>query len=717
MRPALPRSGIGVAWILLASPAMADDGGPPPAPGAAGAPIEVRIIGDKAGALQGTHGSGTVIGAREIERAQPFDLAEILRRVPGVQVRQEESAGLRFDVGIRGLDAARSRRVLMLEDGVPLQVNPYAEPDMYHPPAIERVRGIEVVKGSGSLLFGPQTIGGVINLLTLAPPSECRVKVELGGGSFGYARALASYGDAFRGVRYIVQAFHKQGNGIREEDFRADDLLAKVAFETSARGEATLKLGVHDERARSTQVGLTRPMFEADPRRPSFAPHDFLHVRRFEASFLHQQQLGPDTKLRTLVYAYTTRFSWRRQDYDRSLVPGTSYERIVGDTTVPGGALYFKQTNSIPDRAFDVAGIEPSIEQRVSTAGVLHTMSAGARFLVEFAHRAQRAGQSPQSDAGDLLLDERHRSLAFAAYVQDQIAFRDDLLVTLGLRFEHADYLREVNRQVVGSVPEDVSIRGESHVNELIPGIGATYGSADRHLFAGLHVGFAPPRATVAIATTGQDQELDSERSLNYELGARVALKKWLELEATGFLSNFENQVLPQGRSFGEAILVNAGQTRHVGAEAAALFGVGAALGLGLRVDLGASYTLAQATFVGGPNAGKLVPYSPLHSASATVDVEHPWGIGGQVALSYVGSQLTDQGNTEAVDVTGRLGRMAPRGLIDLGVRYREGRTGLEAGLGVKNLLDTVYVVGRRPDGIFTGGFRQITLGLRWAPR
>lgn len=82
-----------------------------------------------------------------------------------------------------------------------------------------------------------------------------------------------------------------------------------------------------------------------------------------------------------------------------------------------------------------------------------------------------------------------------------------------------------------------------------------------------------------------------------------------------------------------------------------------------------------------------------------------------------MGSQLTDQGDTEEVDATGRLGRMNPRGLMNLGVRYREGRTGLEAGLGVKNLLDTVYVVGRRPDGIFTGGFRQITLGLRWAPR
>jgi hypothetical protein len=32
----------------------------------------------------------------------------------------------------------------------------------------------------------------------------------------------------------------------------------------------------------------------------------------------------------------------------------------------------------------------------------------------------------------------------------------------------------------------------------------------------------------------------------------------------------------------------------------------------------------------------------------------------------------------------------------------------------VKNALDQLYIASRRPEGIFTGGFREIMLGLRW---
>src|SRR5258708_28437 len=118
----------------------------------------------------------------------------MLRRVPGLVVRQEYGGGGRLALGVRGLDNGRSRHLLILEDGIPVSLNPYAEPDMYYSPPIERMRGIEVVKGSGSILFGPQTIGGVVNFLSLSPPTRQSATVDVEGGQYGYARTLASYG-------------------------------------------------------------------------------------------------------------------------------------------------------------------------------------------------------------------------------------------------------------------------------------------------------------------------------------------------------------------------------------------------------------------------------------------------------------------------------------------------------------------------------------------
>ena len=133
-------------------------------------PTEVRVIGSRPD-LQKIPGSGYLVTEKDIARAQPFSVGEMLRRVPGVQVRDEPGGGNRLDISIRGLESGRSRRVLVLEDGIPVALNPYSEPDMYYAPPVERMRGIEVVKGSGSVLFGPQTTGGVINFLTLVPPS------------------------------------------------------------------------------------------------------------------------------------------------------------------------------------------------------------------------------------------------------------------------------------------------------------------------------------------------------------------------------------------------------------------------------------------------------------------------------------------------------------------------------------------------------------------
>jgi Fe(3+) dicitrate transport protein len=675
-------------------------------------PLEVSVIGEHPDALGSVPGSGMVVSATEIRRADPQDAAELLRRVPGVVVRQEESAGLRFDLGIRGIDAMRGHSVLVLEDGVPLAVNPYAEPDLYFAPVIERARQIEVVKGSGNILFGPQTTAGVINFLTIPLPDRTEAKLDVTGGDHGYARYLARYGDAYGGARWLVQVLHKQGDGFRGEDFRIDDVLAKASFATGARGALRVKFGFHDERARSTEVGLTQPMYLADPLRPTFTPDDALEARRIEVSLVHEQRITDAVALRTLAYAYTTSRVWRRQDYDRAVMPGVTYDRIVGDTTVPGGALYFRNTTTIPDRTFDVAGLEPSVTARPRTGSVEHTIDAGVRLLLERGHRQQRAGMTPTSDAGDLTLDETHTSVAFSGYIADDIRFRDDLHAVPGVRVEHVDYHRDIARMVVAGGPRDVAIPSEGGATAVLPGIGLRAGPRVAYAFGGVHLGFAPPRVS---GGAGQDQPVSSERSINYELGVRAAPAAWVSAEATGFFMDYQNEVIPAASmGIGGAGLADAGRTRHVGVESALALSPGRALHLATTIDVSARYTFARATFMQGSDAGGPLPYAPEHVASAALDVEHPVGVGAECAWSFVSAQFADNAATVASDAQGRVGRLAPYHLVDLAARYREPHTHLTIRLAVKNLLNDIHIVSRRPDGIFIGPPRQIFAGLSW---
>lgn len=708
-----------LAMLTVAASARADDPPPPEPPPPPVKPppkeevSEVRVIGDRADSFRRIPGAGQRITEKELERAQPYDAAEMLRRVPGVVARQEDGGGQRFDVGIRGLDPGRARRVLVLEDGIPISINPYAEPDLYYAPVIERMRGVEVVKGSGSILYGPQTIGGVVNFVTLAPPRSTRAAIDVLGGDYGYVRALANYGDAYGPVRYVAQVMHKEGDGFRGEGFENNDAFGKIAFDTSDSGELTVKVGIHDDVATSGDVGLTQGMYERDPRRQTLKPNDRLHLRRYELGLIHEQRFDVDTKLQTLVYAYQTARVWRRQNYSRSPAAGQTYERIVGDVGRTNDAIYMLHSNTILDRTYDVLGFEPRLEHRFKTLGLRHTLDVGVRGLTESAAYQQRQGDNPGSEAGALLLAEDHRTYAVAAYAHDRVGVGDYLLVTPGVRVEYATFRRKVGRQ--GSVTDaaDVDQVGDTSSSGVIPGIGSTFGTRRAHAFAGAHVGYAPPRVTSAIDPRGRDQDLKPERNTQYEIGTRLAPFKGIRFETTGYMSLFTNQLIA-GTDAGATLIVNGGATKHYGLEAATQLGIGTVMHLGFDLDLTGSYNFTHATFRGGDNAGNYLPYSPLHTGTLVLDAAHPVGAGVQVATTYTGYQFSDPQNTRSDDGTGRVGRIDPFVNLDVGARYKHAASGITVRLTVKNLLDDVYVQSRRPEGIFTAGYRQIMIGVRY---
>lgn len=681
---------------------------------------EVRVIGDKADSLQKIPGSGTLITHKEIERADPYDSAEMLRRVPGVTATQQEGGGLRLDIGVHGLDPGRSRRVLVLEDGIPLAINPYSEADLYYLPQIERMRGVEVVKGSGSILFGPQTIGGVVNFLTLAPPTQATSAAEVSVGERGYLKLLALRGDSVGTTRYLVQAFHTRGDGFRSEAFNGTDVFGKVAFDTGPNGEAIVKVGFHNDATRSDDVGLTRAMFRKDPRQDMLAPADHIDQNRYDVSLTHEQRFSATTTLKTLVYAYETKRVWTREQYDRANVAGTSYDHVAGDPAFPNGAIFFRNGDNILDRTYDVAAIEPRLTTRGETFGVGHTLDIGGRLLMETAHYRQLTGDNKFAQTGSLDYEFTHETVGLAGYMQDRMAFRDWLLVTPGLRVEHAEMRSEILREGTGAGVANVHVPSSAPTTGVIPGVGMIAGTRDAHVFGGTFFGYAPPRITSPINPQGGSvSQLDSERSINYEVGGRFAMRKKFRAETTAFLLDFDNQVI-QGGSAGDATqnqLVNGGKTRHYGLEGEGRVEVGNLLHLPLELEVAERFTVSHATFVGGPWAGNVLPYAPPFVLVSEVYGGKTVGVGrlsGAVTWNHVAQQFTDTFDTRAEDVTGRVGLMPSYNVVDLSARYAHTPSGLTFKLSVKGLLDDPYISARRPEGIQPAGFREIIMGIRW---
>lgn len=679
---------------------------------------QVDVVGVEDATLRELPGSVEAVSREELRATHAFDANQVLRRLPGVTVREDSGpAGMRLNIGVRGLNPDRSRQVLVLEDGVPLALAPYGEPEMYYSPPIERMDRIEVVKGSGSILYGPQTIGGVVNFVTPDPPSTPRGSLDLTGGQYGLFVGQGSFGTTVGGTGLFVSALRKQGDGMRNFSFGINDLTLKLTRQLTAAQSLSVKLDAYDEGSNSTYLGLTQAQFDADPTQNA-VPDDRLDVRRLFGSVHHRAVLSPRVVLSTTAYSYDTTRNWRRQDFDRGAVAGRTYVGVAGDPAIAGGAIFLRPTAGSRDRQFFVSGVESRLMTDQRWLGRAHSVETGARYLFERA-LDRHVNWSAVTGGASLVRDaERRPAHAVAAFVQDRIAVSPRLTVTPGLRLERYAFTRDITRMRVGGVPTDVSVRESDVVTAWVPGLGATFQLAPTAtVFGGAHRGFAPPRVKDAITSAGTSLQLDAEQSWNYEAGLRWQPLAGLSTSATAFRLDFANQIIPAAQSGGATTtLVNGGETLHQGLEVSGgLDWAAAGTGLrGLVADL--RYTwLPVARFESGLYAGNRLPYAPTHALTAVVAVRELRGFGAQLDWTFVGDQFGDNAETVTGRADGTIGAVPAYGLVNVAVdyRWRVGGQLLTPFVSIKNATDRLYIASRAPEGIQPGPFRQVVVGLR----
>ncbi|WP_085585902.1 MULTISPECIES: TonB-dependent receptor domain-containing protein [unclassified Pseudomonas] len=106
--------------------------------------------------------ANTVFTRDDIERLQPQSVTDLLQRVPGVQVTQSGGRGSQPGIYIRGTQSAQS---LVLVDGQRIGNATSGDSNLQHL-NIEQIERVEVLRGSRSVIYGSDAIGGVIQIFT-----------------------------------------------------------------------------------------------------------------------------------------------------------------------------------------------------------------------------------------------------------------------------------------------------------------------------------------------------------------------------------------------------------------------------------------------------------------------------------------------------------------------------------------------------------------------
>ncbi|MFL2948565.1 MAG: TonB-dependent receptor plug domain-containing protein [Nitrospinales bacterium] len=155
---------------------------------------EVSIIGSKY-KVKDIAGSAAFLDVQEIREQNVDDINRILRRVPGVNLREEDGNGLFPNISMRGVDSARSSKVTVMEDGVLMAPAPYSAPAAYYSPTTGRMSGIEVLKGSSQVKYGPHTTGGALNFLSTPVPTTEQIYSKSTFGTYNEIRNHTYFGN------------------------------------------------------------------------------------------------------------------------------------------------------------------------------------------------------------------------------------------------------------------------------------------------------------------------------------------------------------------------------------------------------------------------------------------------------------------------------------------------------------------------------------------
>jgi len=672
-----------------------------------------RITDDPERAKQ-IPGSFEVIDKATLEASRPLNFTEALRKVSGVYVRDDEGFGARPHISIRGTNPTRATKVLLLEDGIPLTYAPYGDNASYYHPPIDRYEGIEVLKGSGQILYGPVTVGGVINYLTPNPPLKPAGSVTFLGGNRDYLNLHANYGWTWKKTGVLLDFLRKQGDGARENVHTGlNDANFKVITSLGSRHALTLRGNYYNEKSNVTYSGRREDEFRANPRANPFE-NDFFFGDRYGLSVTHSFVIRPNLLMTTNAYGSLFYRDWWRQSSNSGQRPNDAADPACG------GMENLNTTCGNEGRLRDYYhwGVEPRFRWLSSLGRLRNETDFGVRVHYERQQRRQMNGATPTARTGVLVEDNERKNAAYSAFLQNRFVL-GKWAVTPGLRVEHIDYER-TNRLT--------NVSGRTELTELVPGLGVAYNPSERvSLFAGAHRGFAPPRTEDIISnSTGGVVDLDPERSWNYEAGARLTPVNGLRASATFFRTDYENQIIPASVAGGlGATLTNAGETLHQGFELSARVDTGVLRGSRHNFYTQVAYTfLPTAEFAGARLSsipgfttvsvtGNRLPYAPERLLNATVGYSHPFGLNALVESVTVSQQFGDDLNTVAATPDGQRGIIPGYTVWNATVNYSREEWHSTFFVSIKNLLDRTYIVDRTR-GILPGYPRLLQAGVKY---
>lgn len=687
----------------------------------------VTVIGDIEDP-QSTYGSAYTLTERELQKFESSNVNSVLRAVPGVYVRDEDGLGTFPRIGIRASSSGRSDRILVLEDGVPAAMAPYANTSAYFFPNISRMRSVEVLKGPETLLYGPQNVTGVVNLLATAIPEDREGFLRAEIGDNNTRRLHAWYGDTAGPISFLIETYQGSTDGFQKIDRSSrtagndiEEYILRLQWE-GVRQRLEFKGQYSDEAHDVSYLGLTDADFKANPdRRYGLSELERMNRGRTGFSLHHEFELTEAWALKSAAYWTDTHRHYRRLNQINGVGIGSVTDTIstgganaallqaildgTADTTHPNGVRY---GNNFQE--FTSQGIQMQLEGAFETGAFSHNLTFGVRrHEDETRNVADANNEFYQQVNGSLVFQglgtpnkTKGEAEAWSVWLGDRISYGN---------WSFLPVIRYEDIKTVGNV---LNPAPRNSLTKTSVGLGVNYAiDANWTLLAGVYEGFAPPGSSAAEGSKG-------EESVNWEAGVRYRNGSF-GVDAIAFLSDYDNALrlclvanpCPGGIVDGSTL--QSGAKEVYGLELGAFATLFEGNGFSVPARLSYTYTDGEYTRAadapGGVLAGDTLDYTPPHTGVFQIGLEHTAGWDVYAALNYTDATCTTT-TCDRAGVDTRFLRTESLVTMDLSASY-ELTDSVEVYTKVDNFFDERAIMHRGADGARGNPGRYFGVGIR----
>ena len=448
--------------------------------------IQVTSVAKKPQKISESAAAIYVITQEDIRRSGMNSIPELLRMVPGLDVAQIDAN--KWAVSSRGFNDRFANNLLVLIDGRSVYSPTFA--GTYwdsQDTVLEDIERIEVIRGPGGTLWGANAVNGVVNVITKKAADTQGGLVTAGAGNFEKANATIRYGGKINESDY----FRIYAKGFSRDAYGAHD--AWNAKQAGFRADLTLS-------------GNDTLMFDGHLREGSSDSSQILTTLTPPSNLAL-----PDTNNNRDGHAMVR---WERRLADKS------------DMSLQG---YFDSV----ERSDIVIG------QKLDTWDIdfQHRFSTGSSQEIIWGLGYRRIDDQYRNSFTVTLNPAQRSTEVYSAFIQDEIALRNNLRLIVGSKFEHNSYTGF-------EVQPNARLLFEVAPNQTFWGALSRAVQTPSRAYSDIRINVAAfPGSPPSLVAINGNPALQPQEVLATEIGYRNQLTAKLNLDMTAFYNRYKNLI------------------------------------------------------------------------------------------------------------------------------------------------------------------------------